>query len=238
MNKNLIIIGLIGLILSGIFFGGFFVGKGCNKTAEKPDSIVTVVKVDTSAIVAKYYAEMQAELTAELKPIVKWKTIPGVNVNVDSIYAEAKRYWEEKLAGQSLNNYSFLAHGDSTFELFDSSGKSHGTLKVTGEYFSPLPLHPDGKIRLGAEAKLLTFNSNTVATETIVKKELPEWILGVGASLIYQDSKFEKQPFVNLQFNKKLWFLYFQTEVRQNVLFDNGNVKLIPQLNAQIAIGL
>ena len=239
MNKNLIILGLIGVILLSIFLGGFFVGKGCNKTTESianAQGKIVTIKVDTSAIIAKYYAEMEAELTAELKPVIKWKDAP--TVNIDSIYAEAKRYWEEKLAGQELNNYIYLAHGDSTFDLLDSTGKNHGTLKLTGEYLSPLPLHPDGKIRLGAEAKLLTFNNNTLVTETIVKKELPEWLLGVGASLIYQENKIEKSPFVNLQFNKKIWFLYFQSEVRSGVFFDNGNVKLIPQLNAQLAIGL
>ena len=238
MNKTLVIIGLVLLILAGIFFGGFFAGKGCNKQINqvKPDNTVITLSVDTCAIIAKYSAELKAELSTDLKPVEKWKNAPAVNV--DSIYVEAKRYWEEKLAGQNLNNYTYLAHGDTTFNLKDSGNVEHGTVKLTGEYFSPFPLHPDGKIRLGAEVKLLTFNSKTTAQETVVKKELPELLLGGGYSAVYDAGIFQYSPFVNLSFNKKIWFFYWLTEVRNNIVFETGKIKLLPQLTSQMAIGL
>jgi hypothetical protein len=242
---------IAAILISGltIWVAAYFIVKWVNGLFEpekkQPEKVsvlnTTVITVDTAAIVKKFEAQLKVKLTAELKAERTPRDIMVITaVNIDSIIAEAKAYWEKELKDSVLTGYLFTASADTMIYLVDTTG-NHGNIRIYTDYTSPVPLHPAGTLNLGADVNLLAVNktvtSSSFEEKTNVIKELPVILIGFGTEGIFRDNVFRTVPFVDLSYNKKVWFFYWITRARSEVLMDAGSVKLAPAISTQVSIG-
>ena len=140
LNPFLIIIGtfIAGMILVGTW-------NSCNKPASiVADKDTVWAPADTQAI----YNNLKATIKPEFK--IKIIRIPGRQPDIDSLYAEAKRYWESKYpapdSGKDVQQI-YYAESDSTYE--------NDQLKALVRFYSPIPLHPASYFDFNYELKEL-----------------------------------------------------------------------------------
>lgn len=233
--KNITIICGVIVIIAGIFCAGYFTGK---RLAEKS---ILPGKTHVDSVYADAIAsiDVPATLSAHKKPEAKWQT----PVNIDSIISEAKRFWTESLKHGSdslnLNNYLYYAIADTTLQLRDSTGNDYGFVKIGSSYESPLPLHPTSKIHLYADAH--TRSIIKTIENTYVQKELPKYLFGIGLDLHPENSitsPIALDPFVQLTVNQKLLFIYWQTNFRSIVRFQQGAYSFSPSINTTLSVAL
>jgi hypothetical protein len=133
-----------------------------NPPPVKPTT-TTLTKIDTSKIIKKFEGELRAKLEAELKP--KLVTIKvKEKVNVDSIYAAAKKYWHDKLIAEhkdTTENYDYVASFDTSYVRDKDTLATQKT-----EYHSPIPLSPSGYFHTYFSWSNLQINHTTETTIT------------------------------------------------------------------------
>jgi hypothetical protein len=237
MNKTGIILIVCFFVLAGTFAGGFFTGKAYTEKQYSP--VNQTVTIDTSKVHQSATATVAPTFSASTKPAYVY-----YHANVDSIYAEAKAYWEAKLkdslhqVSPNLNDYCYNATGDTVFHFSDSKGMFSGDIHVKALFNSPLPLHPASKFIISEETDFVSLQktiTNQVVHETV---KLPSILIGAGYSFSYENDIFQKDPFVSLSYNTKILFMHWTNNVLSRIRFENGNIKLIPQLQTSLSIAI
>lgn len=116
------------------------------------------IEADTAAVEASfdvnvYKAYLIDSLKNVLKPgkIIEYKTKYAA-VNVDSIYAEAKRFWQLKFEEEKIsldtNQFVYTSVIDTTVRIIDSLNNVTD-LSVLSVFASPMPLHPSSVHSVG-----------------------------------------------------------------------------------------
>jgi hypothetical protein len=81
-----------------------------------------------------------------------------------------------------------------------------------------------------------TITETEKITETVYR--LPEWELGIGARGWLEDLNVSYAPYLLLQYNVDLWLVNASLGGKGVAVFEQGKVKLIPEVNAELKIGL
>jgi len=178
-TKN--IIKLIIIALSAAF-AGYFGGNQIYPLVEegvKVDSTVTVKEVRTetsnefTAAKAKIKAQLLDSLKGTIKPELK-VIYKQSKINVDSIFAEAKRQYEKELNDSKPK--IFTSTVDTNYVVKDSSGRTRDSLHVVSEFRSPIPIALASQHLISLKHysynydRIISKKVNT--TRTITKKSL------------------------------------------------------------------
>lgn len=136
------------------------------QSCQEPKVIRVTEAIDTVKVKNELRGQLEAEFKANLKPIIKFRNIPG-KVNIDSLWHEAKQYWLTILGTENsdtLNQIDYYAMADTTIT------DSMMTLQL--QYISPIPLHPSGRFNVHTE----WYNQNITHTiETTITEKKSFW---------------------------------------------------------------
>lgn len=170
-NKLLIVVAvLLSLALIG---NGFQYCQG-------PKVVKVVERVDTTKIKQQFKTELEMELKAKLKPVIKNKkaSVP-VSINLDSLREEIDQYWIAKIQAMNpdvlvkptiLNNYDYSA--DGKIAITDSTDKEDTIATANMRYLSRIPLDPEGKFTMFGS---WYYRSITHTTETTITEQKTFW---------------------------------------------------------------
>ncbi|MGK9367527.1 hypothetical protein ACSSWA_01340 [Melioribacter sp. Ez-97] len=179
-TKN--ILKLIIIAISAAF-AGYFGGNQIYPLVEegvKTDSTIIVKEVrtvTTNEFTAEAKAKIKAQLLDSLKGLIKpeLKVIYKQNkINIDSIYAEAKKQYEKELSENGPR--IFTSTVDTNYVAKDSSGRTRDSIHIVSEFRSPIPLALASQHLISLQHYSYDYDrtiSKTVnTTRTITKKNL------------------------------------------------------------------
>ena len=170
MQNKLFIV--IAVLLSLAVIGNIF------QYCQGPKVVKVVETVDTTKIKQQFKTELEMELKAELKPIIKIKKVP-VRINLDSLREAIDQYWIAKIQAMNpgvpikptiLNSYDYSATGN--FAITDSTDKQDTIATAKVKYLSRLPLDPEGKFTMFGS---WYYRQITHTTETTILEQKTFW---------------------------------------------------------------
>lgn len=75
-------------------------------------------------------------------------------------------------------------------------------------------------------------------TNTEVITKMPDYLLGAGVKVFYENMSLKTMPFVHLTANTKLWFLYLSVEGRAVIDNQNLQLKIKPEIEGKLSVQL
>lgn len=205
---------IVMILLLG-FVGILFVSHFTKRCVDNNSSQITVSeKIDTTISEQTFTAEEVNKLIAvsidsvdsfyKNNPVVKSK-IKYEKVNIDSLYAEAKKYWEEKLNTADLGAQIYETSIDTIFTAKDTSGRVTDSIRVNSSYYSRLPPDPNSFMSLNLVHKNFDYTKTITIKETITNESFYHSGFTIAAGYGMINNKFD--VIVGYGFNIKFDFL-------------------------------
>lgn len=168
--NNILLLGVV-IVLASLYSLANLV-PSCSESIKQ-----VAVKVDTSDNIQTYSVDqLNSFIAISVDSVNKYyKNHPVViskikvkPVNVDSVFNEAKLYWQNKIqldSSAQLGNNLYESGFDSTFVALDDSGRVTDSINVQVKYLSRLPPHPSNLFAFRMRHKSFNYNTTTIITD-------------------------------------------------------------------------
>lgn len=141
-------------------FSDFLFNRGSNL-------IVQHTIIDTSEIINSYKLnlkqKLQKQLLDSLQNVIKPELITVYKfADKDSIYREAKKYYNNTKKDTSENPWYYVSAVDTLINIKDSTGRITDVIDITSKFISPYALSPYSLHRLALRHKRINYKERKV----------------------------------------------------------------------------
>lgn len=212
VNKSKLLSYLIVFTI-GIVCGKLFFDKKCPEINVKEPVITVTETVDTTKTLNEIVSKVPAKIKFK-KCIVPITPIPPeVSIGVKPYATEGSNY---------IASYDTVAEdGFEAHIFFDTEDRTFYNRFVMPEY----------TIR---KEKTTTIDN----TKEVIKKELPEYMIGFGVKTFLKDNTINTLPFLSFSANRKLWFMIATLELKALTRMNSGSLRMEPELEGKINVPL